>query len=264
MRRFSPEYLAHARRGLWSDRSALAHLGLDDRDRVLDVGCGSGEFTRVLESASGATVFGLDADPAHLCDPGSTGVVGDATALPFDDGSFDLVVCQALLVNLPDPTAAVEEFARVSSDRVAAIEPDNAAVTVESSVPAEGWLSRRAREAYIEGVETDVTLGAPVEAFRAAGLADVRTACRRHEKRIEPPYTEVALESAARKATGGRLDEQRETLLAGGMNPAEYDDLRSEWRAMGRRVAEAMRAGTYERTETVPYHVTVGRVARND
>lgn len=264
MRRFSPEYLAYARRDLWSDRSALANLGLDDRERVLDVGCGSGELTRILESASRATVIGLDADSSHLARIGSTGVVGEATALPFEKGSFDLVVCQALLVNLPDPAAVVEEFARVSSDQVAAIEPDNSAVTVESSVPAEERLSRWARKAYIDGVETDVALGAPVEAFRAAGLTDIRTAPRHHEKRTEPPYTEAELEAAVRKATGSRLDEQRESLLAGGMGPTEFDDLRTEWRKMGRAVIEAMLKGSYERTETVPYHVTVGRIAEAD
>ena len=246
---------------MWEDREALADLGLPGRERVLDVGCGTGEFTRVLREESDATVVGLDADRSLLDRVEADGrVLGDATRLPFRDDAFDLVVCQALLVNLPEPDAAIREVARVSADAVAAVEPDNAAVAVESTIEAESRLARRAREAYIDGIATDVTLGDVSNLFRAAGLSDVETRRYEHRRTIEPPYSESAIEGAAKKATGERLAEKRATLLAGGLSEAEYDDLRAAWRKMGRDAIEAMRAGTYERSETTPFYVTVGRV----
>ncbi|WP_424014397.1 class I SAM-dependent methyltransferase [Halorubrum xinjiangense] len=280
MRRFSAEYLEHTRRGMWEDgRDALADLELTSRERVLDVGCGTGELTRVLAAEAGkgaggtlATVIGVDADPELLsvareaereADAGARidYLAGDATRLPAGDDAVDLAVCQALLINLPDPAAAVRELARVSSDLVAAVEPDNADVRVASTVDAEERLEREAREAYVDGVDTDVALGDRVrEAFDAAGLVDVRTRRYVHEKRTEPPYAEAALRSAARKASGAGLADHREELVAATSERA-YDDLRGRWREMGREAVDQMEAGEYERVEYVPFDVTVGRVA---
>jgi SAM-dependent methyltransferase len=261
VRRFSAEYLAHTRRGLWADREALAPLSLESRRRVVDVGCGTGALTRVLREESDATVVGLDADRALLDAVEPPTVLGDATRLPIGDGTVDLVICQALLINLPEPVEAVREFARASSDLVAVIEPDNAAVEVESTVAAEPRLSRRAREAYAAGLGTGVGLGADVaDLFETAGLGLVATTRHAPEQTIEPPYDESALAGAARKASGERIDEQRAGLLAGDMDLEGYDAFREDWRAMGRAVVEQMRAGTYERTETVPFYVSVARV----
>ena len=261
MRRFTADYLEHTRRGLWDDVDDLAGLDLPGRERVLDVGCGTGELTRRLREESGATVVGLDADRSLLSHVGGPTVVGDALRLPIGDDVFDLVVCQALLVNLPEPSEAVREFARVSSDLVAAVEPDNAAVVVDSTVPAESRLAGRARSAYIDGVDTDVTVGGDVASlFEAAGLQDVSTVRHDHRRTVEAPYTEADLEGARRKASGERLADQRDTLLAGDLSPGAYDELRDAWRAMGREVIEQIQSGEYEREETVPFYVTVGRV----
>ncbi|MFP9193007.1 class I SAM-dependent methyltransferase [Natronosalvus vescus] len=298
MRAFSESYLRRTRKGMWADsREALTPLGLPSRDRVLDVGCGSGELTRVLREECPGEVVGCDADPAllefarmppssHLESSGSATnpnadvdeladdaesddsleeptpvVTGDATRLPFADDTFDLVVCQALLINLPDPAAAVREFARVSSDVVAAIEPDNGAVRIDSTVPTEATLERRARRAYLAGVETDVTLGADARAvFTDVGLEAVSSHRYDHDRSIEAPYDEHALEVARRKATGAGLADDRATMLESDLTGEEYDDLRSDWRKMGRTVIEQMQTEAYARTETVPFFVTVGRV----
>lgn len=269
MRRFSADYLERTRSGMWDDsRAALADLDLPDRERVLDVGCGTGELTRVLAAETGADgrVVGLDADASLLAVAREHAPVvrGDAVSLPFAADSFDLVVCQALLVNLPDPAAAVGEFARVSSDLVAAVEPDNAAVEVESTVAEEPRLEARARRAYLAGVETDASLGGDGSraAFEAAGLADVGTRRYAHERTVEAPYDEADLADARRKATGAGLADDRTTMLGGDLDPAVYADLRAAWRAMGREVVDQMQDGVYRRVETVPFFVTVGRVQR--
>ncbi|WP_348612766.1 class I SAM-dependent methyltransferase [Halobaculum rarum] len=285
MRRFTADYLERTRRGMWESREALAPLDLDDRCRILDVGCGTGELTRVLaEEAPDATVVGVDADTdllaaAQDADPVADRddriayCAGDATRLPFPDDAFDLVVCQALLINLPEPAAAVREFARVSSELVAAVEPENADVEVTSTVDAEASLEARVREAYIAGVETDVAMGDRVRAvFNEAGLSAVESRRYRHEKRVDPPYSEADLTDITRKASGAGLADHETELrraLDGdgesgngdkGGNGDGYDELRREWREMGREAARQAQAREYERVETVPFDVTVGRV----
>ena len=261
VRQFSADYLDTTRTGMWADsREALSDLALADFERVLDVGCGTGELTRVLREECPGTVVGLDADSALLEALAAPTVRGDATRLPFADDSFDLVVCQALLINLPDPVAAVREFARVARERVAAIEPNNGAVTVESSVDSEPRLARRARELFLDGVSTDVTLGADAaDTFERAGLDVVSTRRYDQQLRVAPPYDEAAVRAAQRKATGEGLASDRATILDGSTTPEAYDALREQWREMGRTVVSQMAEEAYERTETVPFFVTVGR-----
>jgi SAM-dependent methyltransferase len=275
VRQFSADYLDRTRRGMWADdRTALTELSLPTRERVLDIGCGTGELTAVLGEETDATVVGVDADTELLAAARDrldtaggdtdtptqfTFAAGDATRLPFPTDSFDLVVCQALLVNLPEPAVALREFARVSRDLVAAVEPDNADVAVSSTVDSEAGLEREARGAFIDGVATDVTTQALSETFADAGLSDVRTRRYHHEKRVEPPYSEADLAGATRKATGAALA-SHETELRRALSDDSYDDLRQRWRAMGRAVVDQMRAETYERVEVVPFDVAVGRV----
>lgn len=260
MRRFSADYLERTRAGLWTDPGHLADLRLGERASVLDVGCGSGELTRVLGEECPGRVVGVDRDPellAHLPD-GIPGVRADALSLPFPDDSVDLVVCQALLVNLPDPAPALREFVRVARESVAAIEPDNAAVTVESTVDAEPRLAREARRRYLAGVDTDVTLGSDLgDLLLAAGLADVRVTRRDHETTVEPPYTDADLEAAGRKARADAIRARRAEMAG---NEAELDALRSAWREMGRTAVDQVQAGEYERSEVVPFFVGVGDV----
>jgi SAM-dependent methyltransferase len=271
VRRFTADYLDRTREGMWADsRAALADLDLPGRERVLDVGCGTGELSRVLAAESDAEVVGVDTDRDLLAvarrrgptgddtDPLPT-LAGDATRLPVATDAVDLVVCQALLVNLPDPSEAVAEFVRVSDDRVAAVEPNNAQVGVDSTVEAEVRLEERAREAFLAGVATDVAPGDAVgRLFREAGLVDVTTRTYYHRKTVEPPYDERAVESARQKATGTGLDRHEDELRAS-LSASEYDALRREWRAMGRSVVDQMAAGDYRRAEVVPFEVTVGR-----
>ena len=264
MRRFTESYLSRTREGMWGERDALADLALPDAERVLDVGCGTGELSRVLAEESGARVVGADRDPDLLAatPPAVDPVLADAHTLPFPDGTFDVVACQALLVNLPDPVRALREFARVAraGGRVAAVEPDNAAVSVESTVDREAALARRARDLYVDGAATDVALGGASEQFERAGLSDVSV--RRYEQTlvVEPPYSEGDVRGAARKAKATDLRERRGVLANGGASEAELDDLRAEWREMGREAVRQVRAEEYRRRETVPFYVTVGRV----
>lgn len=260
MRRFTAEYLDRTREGLWADRSALAPLRLTERDSVLDVGCGTGELTAALATECPGRIVGADRDPnllAHLPER-IAGVHADAYTLPFPDDSFDLVACQALLVNLSDPGRALREFVRVARESVAAVEPDNASVEVTSTVDAEAVLASEARERYLAGVGTDVALGARLpDLFASVGLSTVETARRDHVKTVEPPYAEADLKTVGRKARGAAIRDRRGEMCG---SEAALDDLRARWREMGREAVAQAQAGEYERCETVPFHVAVGDV----
>ncbi|WP_255198037.1 class I SAM-dependent methyltransferase [Halorarius litoreus] len=259
MRRFSADYLERTREGLWADTDALADFQLAERESVLDVGCGSGELTRVLAEACPGRVVGADRDHQLLAHLDLPVVRADAYSLPFPDDSFDLVVCQALLVNLPDPEAALREFTRVARESVAAVEPDNAAVRVESTVDAESRLAREARERYVAGVDTDVALGSRLDALLTeVGLRNVRVRRRDHEKRVAAPYSAADLEAAGRKARGDAIRSRRGEMTG---SEADLDRLREAWREMGREVVDQVQAGSYERREVVPFYVAVGDVS---
>ena len=90
------------------------------RGRVLEVAVGTG---RSLEFyGPDVTLTGVDLSPAMLdlarrraTDLGRTIDLreGDAEHLPFDDASFDTVVCALGLCSIPRPAVAIAEMARV-------------------------------------------------------------------------------------------------------------------------------------------------------
>ncbi len=267
VRSFSERYLQQTRRELWhGSRAALSGLELPHRECVLELGCGTGELTQVLaeETSSSTTIIAVDGDRTHLpaVRPYATPVQADARRLPFAADSVDLAVCQALLVNLRTPVQAVTEFKRVSTGLVGAIEPDNSAVSVTSTVDDEAQLAARARDAFVAGIPTDPTLGSQMDqVFATAGLTDIHTTCHEYTRTVEAPYSDAAITAARRQATGAGLAADRETLLADSLTPSEYDQLRAHWRRVGREIVDQMQAGTYLRRETIPLYVTVGTVS---
>jgi SAM-dependent methyltransferase len=93
--------------------------------RVLDVGCGPGHLANRLARDHGLEVTGLDLDPMMVeraranavqtvvAERRPTFVVGGVAALPFPDGSFDLVVSTLSMHHWADATAGQAEIGRV-------------------------------------------------------------------------------------------------------------------------------------------------------
>ena len=84
---------------------------------ILEVGCGTGHFTRWFGEQS-LQAMGVDLSRPMLIEsacPGSPQCVrGDALALPFSTAAFDLVTLVTTLEFLPDPVQALAEALRVA------------------------------------------------------------------------------------------------------------------------------------------------------
>ena len=94
-------------------------------ESLLDVGCGTGFFTRALRPAIDGDVVGADIDAGWLAYARAQDKTGalyeraDARALPHADNAFDLVTAITVIDFIDEDAAAVAELVRVARRRVA-------------------------------------------------------------------------------------------------------------------------------------------------
>jgi SAM-dependent methyltransferase len=232
---------------------------LDAVRSVLDVGSGIGHWSTLVASilAPQAKVVGVERDSRsvhrareqarerNLADRLEY-LVGVAEQLPFEDGSFDLVTCQTLLIHVPDVATAISEMRRVTRPGGILIvaEPNNAAsllVATSSDVgePLEAQVERmrmvltceRGKIALGEG---NNSLGDLLPGYLAdAGLTDIETYLNDKTFALLPPYdsdAQQALCSELREDAEQRRwvwsqAEARRFYVAGGGNESEFDAL---------------------------------------
>lgn len=106
----------------WYAADLASRVRTANPERVLEIACGTGVVTRALARSLPAAVeiLATDLNPAMLdfarTVPTSRSVEwrqADAMQLPFDDGTFDVVVCQFGAMFFPDRSAAFTETRRV-------------------------------------------------------------------------------------------------------------------------------------------------------
>jgi ubiquinone/menaquinone biosynthesis C-methylase UbiE len=96
------------------------HRAAVEGRRVLDLGCGHGGYARAL-ATEGARVIGFDLEASPLfglngegeAASGITLVAGDATRLPFTDGSIQGVFCASLIEHVEKQERLIDEILRV-------------------------------------------------------------------------------------------------------------------------------------------------------
>jgi SAM-dependent methyltransferase len=104
-----PTYAVRGPLVRWLEREATqAHEALG-RYRVLDVGCGAKPYEPLFAgySASYVGVDPVDNPRAEL--------KGEVEALPVEDASFDVVLCNQVLEHCSDPVLGVRELNRVTA-----------------------------------------------------------------------------------------------------------------------------------------------------
>ncbi|GAB4554463.1 MAG: bifunctional demethylmenaquinone methyltransferase/2-methoxy-6-polyprenyl-1,4-benzoquinol methylase UbiE [Phycisphaerales bacterium] len=176
-------------------RRTVKHSDLTPTDRVLDVACGTGDLALLYAKAGAGSVVGLDYTAemldiarARKAHPKIDYVRGDAQALPYEDGSFDVLSIAFGLRNVGNPDTALREFRRV-------LAPGGRLMVLEFSEPAFAPLrwgndlytkvimprtaallarDRSGAYAYLpKSVETFLTREALLAAVERAGFAQV-------------------------------------------------------------------------------------------
>jgi ubiquinone/menaquinone biosynthesis C-methylase UbiE len=105
------------------EETALIHSMIPEGNgkRLLDVGCGTGHFSRVM-AKYGYEVYGLDMSIAMLREAKKRNIAdyyrGDAHKLPHPDRSFYATSAFTLLEFIDNPQQALEEMIRVSQELV--------------------------------------------------------------------------------------------------------------------------------------------------
>ena len=175
-------------------------LGVSAGDRVLDLGCGFGrhayeamrrgacvvacDFSLAeLKDVSGMFAAIADAESTTLPRSASGRATnGDATRLPFADGSFDRVIASEVLEHIPDDGAAFAELARV-------LRPGG---TMAVTVPA--WLSERICWGLTDEYHAPFVEGGHVRIYRQPDLrqklrdAGLRPGASHHAHALHAPY----------------------------------------------------------------------------
>ena len=82
----------------------------------LDVGCGDGDIVDFLNQQPGITAKGTEINQKWV--DGERIVYGDIHKLPFEDSSFDVVLCVDVLEHVKEPLQALAELFRVASNKV--------------------------------------------------------------------------------------------------------------------------------------------------
>jgi SAM-dependent methyltransferase len=105
----NPAYVFHTQDLEWQVLSSLRAAGVDLRScRVLEVGAGFGQIVHRLKEFGARSATGIDlmesrAEEAGRRYPTISMHTGDASAMPFEDGSFELVTQFTCLSSILDP-----------------------------------------------------------------------------------------------------------------------------------------------------------------
>jgi demethylmenaquinone methyltransferase/2-methoxy-6-polyprenyl-1,4-benzoquinol methylase len=176
---------------IWNEAmrdDALEWFAIDETDRVLDVGCGTGFATEGLLQHTD-TVHGLD-QSRHQMEKafGKFGARdrvrfyrGDAERLPFADDSFDKIWSSGSIEYWPNPVDALAEFRRV-------VKPGGRVLVVGPDYP-DTPLFQRLADAIMLFYGED----AAQRMFEAAGFVDIE-----HHIQQNAPGTPRAITTIAR------------------------------------------------------------------
>ena len=103
----------------------IGWMAVQPGSRVLDIACGSGHTTLRIAERTGCTVHGLDIHQSAVAEARAAAAQGGlasrsdfqvhdaAKPLPFEDRSYDALICVDAINHLPDRQGVLAEWARV-------------------------------------------------------------------------------------------------------------------------------------------------------
>lgn len=114
---FFDEYTYEARRRYQKSASALS---VEKSGWVVEVGCGTGRYHRLLKELGYHNLVSCDLTLAHVArareiNPAGHFVVASGERLPFKDKSFDGLVTNAAIEHFANPMQGIQEFERVTN-----------------------------------------------------------------------------------------------------------------------------------------------------
>ena len=165
-------------------------LGLQSGDKVLDVGCGTGDYSVMVRSAQ-ASYLGIDISPDYVRaaqqDYGNEFrrfEVGDVRSLPYPDKSFTKALYLGVMHHLSDDDnrKVLEGIKRLASSRVVVMDLSPGGVHVINNV-----LCRFDRGEFVRTLEQQCALISSVMKVVSARNYYVRSGIQRYSLIVAEP-----------------------------------------------------------------------------
>jgi len=229
----------------WINQLYTTFLNIKPGQKIVEVGCGPGDFSRLLARLSNqkATVLGIDSNPksiqAATVDTRKARLLqsvsyklGDVYKLPLKEGYADLTCCRTLLMYLTEPLKAVKEMARITKTggSVVAVEGGKMSAFYDPDDERYSKLAEHAQEAWISGIRKlegkEFRIGEKLPGvFRKAGLSNIKAEVQADSwlysdprRRLDDVKDELRFEYSFFIE---RKRKDRKYLLAGGMSNAQ-------------------------------------------
>jgi len=228
----------------WLKQLYTSFLNIKSGQKIVDVGCGTGDFTRHLARISNkrATILGIDSNEksihAAITDTKKARLsqtvsykLGDVYKIPLEDGYADLTCCRTLLMHLTEPLKAIKEMARVTrtGGSVVALEGGKMGAFYDPDDEEYSMLAERAYEAWVNGIRKlegkEFKIGEKLPGiFQKAGLSDIKAEVQADawlysdpRRRLSDVKAELRFDYSLFKE---RRRKDRKYLLAGGLSNA--------------------------------------------
>ena len=265
---------------------------------VLDVGCGTGFFTRfisrdIVRLKKPAVVVGSDLNRNLLTVKKKQSAHGknriefvqaSGYNLPFRSNSFDLVTCRTVLMWLSSPVIGVREMRRVAriGGFVACEEPDWGMTAYHDPTDLEFTkLDQKIQEAEIRGrgiaYGHNPAIGRRLpELFHDAGLRQIVLEGMFHSLRV-PSDRRIRsfdlrkdfLDSLKHLSQKDNLAQFKKAVLAGGISSAEFEKYLDNWRRLTKRKIRALRESVNAKEDdksflAIPFFLAIGKKLDRD
>ncbi len=229
----------------WLNELYTSFLDIKPGQKIVDIGCGPGDFTRQLARLSNqkATILGIDSNEksirAAITDTKKARLsrcvsykVGDVYKIPLEDGYADLTCCRTLLMHLTEPLKAVKEMARVTrtGGSVVVLEGGKMRAFYDPDDEEYSMLAERAYEAWINGIRKlegkEFKIGEKLPGIlQKAGLSEIKAEVQADawlhsdpRRRLSDVKAELRFDYSLFKE---RRRKDRKYLLAGGMSNSQ-------------------------------------------